>query len=110
MVEVLAAITIFAISLLAIIPLLITAVNVDKESFLKVKAQTMLSEKMDELLSQSVLTIGEWNDVEDDGGFTLEREWKVTADTGNLRKIKVGVNYTYKGVGKKVEAVVKKGL
>ena len=110
LIEVLVAIVLFIISLLAIVPLLFTAVSVDKESFLKIKAQTMVAEKIEELMSQDISTIGSGNDSETEDGFTLNRVWTVAAGTGNLSLITISVTYTYKGIAKTVTAVAERGL
>jgi prepilin-type N-terminal cleavage/methylation domain-containing protein len=110
LIEVMIAILIFSISLLALIPVMVTAVSVDTDDFLKARAQSMLTTKLDELLADDITTITNGNDQAVQKGVTLNRVWAVTPDTGNLQRISVTVTYIYKGKQKQFATEVKKGL
>ncbi len=114
LVEVLIAILIFSISLFVIVPLLFTSVSIDKESYLKVQAQNMLNEKMDQILSENITADGTDPEVSIDG-FPFNRNWAIVPGTGNLSNITVTVTYMYRKYGqedplKTVRAVVVRGL
>jgi prepilin-type N-terminal cleavage/methylation domain-containing protein len=110
LIEVMIAIVIFSISLLALVPVLVTAVSVDTDDFLKARAEAMLTTKIDELLADDINTITNGNDQATQKGVVLNRVWTVTPDTGNLQKISVTVTYIYKGQQKQFATEVKKGL
>ncbi len=114
--EILVAITIFTITLMAIIPLLGTAVNVTSGTSLKSKAQILGAEKLDELKSLSEYEIEtligddvvggnttySGSDSVLEGGITINRDWVIQeANFGGSNApsyiITVTVTYTQKG-------------
>ncbi|GAB4484684.1 MAG: hypothetical protein OHK006_09550 [Thermodesulfovibrionales bacterium] len=58
LVEMIIAVSVFAISLLAFAPLLTTAVTLDRDSMLKVKARALAAYKMDELIAEGLTVTG----------------------------------------------------
>jgi len=110
LIEVLIAIIVFSIALLALVPLLVTSVNIDTDDMLKARAQRLVISKMDELLSVDSSGLSNGNDAIVENGITLNRVWTVVPATGNLNTITVTVSYTYKGQTKTFTAVSERGV
>ena len=131
LIEVLIAILIFTISLFAIIPLLFIAVNVDNDSLMKVTAQRMMTETIDDLMAQTTLAGFEdcictngvpagtcpagtctttRNGPGAINGNPINRTWTIVPATGNLSLITATVTYTQGGENKTLMTQVRKGL
>lgn len=101
LIEVLFAILIFSISLLALIPLLSTAASIDRENYLNVTARAMAADTLDSLmgldsLADAVPPRFVNPSTVTDQGVAITTSWNVVA-AGNLDNIAVTVQYTYKG-------------
>ncbi|MFQ5901852.1 MAG: prepilin-type N-terminal cleavage/methylation domain-containing protein [Thermodesulfobacteriota bacterium] len=91
LIEVFIAITIFGISLFAILPLIITSMDVTSGTSLRSKAQILAAEKLDELKSLSSVEIESLigddiiggntsyssSDSISEGGIILNRDWVI---------------------------------
>jgi prepilin-type N-terminal cleavage/methylation domain-containing protein len=94
LIEVLLSIVLFSLSLFALVPLLTTAVRIDKENYLSVKARAMAADTLDTLMGDALA--GPNPSTETDRGVALTRSWSVS-QAGNLDTIAVRVRYTYQG-------------
>ncbi len=93
LIEVLLAILIFSISLLALVPLLTTAASIDRENYLNVAARTMAADVLDSLMGDAAPSFSNPSALVDNG-VTMTRSWAVR-QMGNLDTITVTVRYTY---------------
>lgn len=95
----LVAVIVFSISLLALVPLMTTAVSIDRENYLNVRARSMAADLMDTLMANAVPPFGNPSS-ETDGGVVITRAWNIVPDPDpnvNLDTITVTVGYDYKG-------------
>jgi prepilin-type N-terminal cleavage/methylation domain-containing protein len=105
LVEVLIAILIFSLSLLALVPLLSTATSIDRENYLNVRARAMAADMMDSFMggmseAEAVLPANYGGNPSTviDQGVTMTRQWQTPFPVvGNRETINVTVSYTYKG-------------
>ena len=93
LIEVLLAMIIFSLSLFALVPLISTAVNIDRENGLNVRARAMAADVLDTLMGDAAPPYGNPSTVVDNG-VVITRSWNITP-AGNLDHISVSVNYTY---------------
>lgn len=98
LIEVLIAIVIFSLSLLALVPLLSTAMSIDRENYLNVTSRATAADVLDTLMGGGVPLVGNPSTVNDQG-VDITTSWTVTVPpaTPNLDNIAVTVTYTYKG-------------
>jgi prepilin-type N-terminal cleavage/methylation domain-containing protein len=95
LIEVLIAIVIFSLSLLALVPLLSTAMSIDRENYLNVTSRATAADVLDTLMGGGVPIVGNPSTVNDQG-VDITTSWAV-APAGNLDTIAVTVTYAYKG-------------
>ncbi len=108
LVEVLIAILIFSLSLMALVPLLSTAASIDRENYLNVTARAMAADTLDSLMGNvtplmrdaagNVVPMPNPSTVTDQG-IAITTSWTVTPvpAPGNRDDIAVTVIYEYKG-------------
>ena len=101
LIEVLIAILIFSISLLALVPLLTTAASIDRGNYLNVTARAMAADVLDSLmgldsLADAVPPRFVNPSTVTDQGVPITTTW-ATFPMGNLDTIAVTVTYTYNG-------------
>jgi len=104
--EVILGLSIFAVAMLSIEPLVITAMRYDKDTWFKVKVRELAIQKLDDIVAQTTLTCNgitntEYIDAENGAFFTppkivsfpVTRTWTISQATGNLCDIKTTVTY-----------------
>lgn len=134
--EVIVAISLIAIAMLAIIPLLVQAFSVDNETVYRVKAQSLTAQRVDDLISRSSITnvdaygnlicngvtyteyideqSGLVSTVNSGAPTVITRTWVVaqsphSSPTYPLCLITVTTNYTYKGKPKSYQLISELG-
>ena len=139
LIEVLIAVTVLSLSLLALLPLITTAVSADKTALLTTKSQAVTAYKMDELLaggtSRTSMTCngGNWNcanpeavcvefvNAETDSvssaapvgaPYVITRTSRalIVNPNSGLCKLTVTSTYTYQGETKTFRLITEKGL
>jgi prepilin-type N-terminal cleavage/methylation domain-containing protein len=101
LIEVLVAILIFSMSLLALVPLMSTSTSIDRENYLNVTARAMAADILDSLMggmkeAEAEILFGGNPSTVTDQGVVITRSW-LLSDAGNLDNIAVTVRYAYKG-------------
>jgi prepilin-type N-terminal cleavage/methylation domain-containing protein len=120
LVEVLIAIVIFSLSLLALVPLLSTATSIDRENYLNVMSRALAADTLDSLmglnclvgtctpLPTAAMTTAIPDVIADDNVTAIKRTATIT-QVGNLANIAVTATYTYKGQLKTFILTAQKG-
>jgi prepilin-type N-terminal cleavage/methylation domain-containing protein len=122
--EVIIAVSIISIGLMALIPLLISSYKVDTQTAFRVRSQYVMAQKMDDLISQDTVSGGstgiDYIDAQTGQVYSsapsvpvvITRTWGVgvPADTLHpLNAITVTVTYTFRGETKTLTAYSRKG-
>lgn len=107
--EVILGLSIFAVAMLSIEPLVITAMRYDKDTWFKVKVRELAIQKLDDIVAQTTLTCDgvvrtEYIDAETgavsatpSGSFPVSRTWTISpvpvTESPNLCDLKTTVTY-----------------
>lgn len=124
LIEVMVAGGIITIGMLALTPLLISSYRIDTQTMYRVRAQYSVTQRLDNLISQSILTCNGATNTDFINAQTgqvvanalaapvvITRTWRVDAAVApsNLCQITVRGTYTDQGGAKTVTAVSQKG-
>jgi prepilin-type N-terminal cleavage/methylation domain-containing protein len=122
--EVIVAASILAVAMLSLVPLLISSYRIDKETLYRVRAQQLVTQRLDELIAQENLVCGgaastDFIDAHSGAVYAavptvpvvITRTWTVGAPVGltSLCTITVAAAYTDSGGAKTYQAVSRKG-
>ena len=124
LIEVIVAASILSVAMLSLVPLLVSSYRVDRETMYRVRAQQLVTQRLDELISQENLVCGGAANTDFIDAHTgtvyaalpavpvaITRTWTVAAPVApsNLCAIAVTAAYTDSGGAKTYRVVSQKG-